>query len=86
MSNSQILQSVPIAILTGLGAYGGFPQPPKWWKRLTNFKIMNFLLVWLLVFQGGGGGNLVLTTIVSLIIFIIMEVSKYIEGDSSLVD
>ena len=71
MSDSQILQSVPITILTGLGAYGGFPQPPNWWKRLTNFKIMNFLLVWLLVFQGGGG-NLVLPQL-SLIIFIIMD-------------
>lgn len=84
--SGELLQSVPIAILTGLGAYGGFPQPPKWWKRLSRFKLMNYILVWVLIYQGGGGGNIYLTTAVSLVIFIVMEVSKIIEGDYDFTD
>ena len=36
MLNPELLEAVPLAVLTGLGAYGGFPQPPRWWFSTTT--------------------------------------------------
>lgn len=80
MLNPELLEAVPLAVLTGLGAYGGFPQPPRWWKKLSNFKLMNFIVLWILIYQGGGRTHAVLTTVVSIVIFTVMEVSKLLES------
>ena len=46
-----------LAIATALGAYGGFPDPPSWWKNLSKRKEFQFLTLWILVFQGGGNAE-----------------------------
>ena len=54
MLSPEVLESIPLAILTGLGAYGGFPRPPYWWARLSRFRVMQFITLWILIYQGGG--------------------------------
>ena len=83
MISNELLEAVPLAILTGLGAYGGFPQPPRWWQKLSNFKLMNFIVLWILIYQGGGRSHAILTSIISILIFTVMEVSKYFERKMS---
>ena len=62
-----------LAIATALGAYGGFPSAPIWWRKITQYKIVQFITLWLLVYQGGGKGELVWTTVVSLIVYFLMS-------------
>ena len=57
-----------LAIATALGAYGGFPSAPLWWRKITQYKITQ-LTLWLLVYQGGGKGELLWTTLVSAIVY-----------------
>ena len=40
-----------IAIATAVGAYGGFPKAPAWWEYISQFKIVQFLLLWVLVYS-----------------------------------
>jgi type IV secretory pathway TrbL component len=63
------LQRIILAFFTALGAYGGFPNPPSWWKKITGFLIVRIACLWALIYQGGGNANLILTTIVTAIIF-----------------
>ena len=68
-----------IAIATAIGAYGGFPDPPAWWKYLSQFKIVQFLLLWVLVYSSalpsGRKDNmeeLIFVTVVTAVIYGIM--------------
>tara|TARA_A100001015_G_scaffold48600_1_gene53692 strand:- start:2187 stop:2585 length:399 start_codon:yes stop_codon:yes gene_type:complete len=73
------IKKIPLALLTGLGAYGGFPTPPNWFQKMAKFRGFQFIVLWILVFQGGGGESILLTSIVSIFIYLIMEISKVIE-------
>tara|TARA_B100000886_G_C19993064_1_gene314861 strand:- start:81 stop:380 length:300 start_codon:yes stop_codon:yes gene_type:complete len=66
-----------LAIATALGAYGGFPSAPLWWRKITQYKITQFMTLWLLVYQGGGKGELLWTTLVSAIVFFLMSLFSY---------
>ena len=66
-----------LAIATALGAYGGFPSAPLWWRKITQYKITQFMTLWLLVYQGGGKGELLWTTLVSAIVFVLMSLFSY---------
>ena len=74
------IKKIPLALLTGIGAYGGFPTPPKWFQKMSKFRGFQFIVLWILVFQGGGGESILLTSIVSIVIYLIMEISKFIES------
>ena len=66
-----------MAIATALGAYGGFPSAPLWWRKITQYKITQFMTLWLLVYQGCGKGELLWTTLVSAIVFVLMSLFSY---------
>lgn len=42
----------PLAIV--LGAWGGFPEPPQIFKQLIQNELIQYFLVFALVYQGGG--------------------------------
>ena len=44
------------AIITGMGAFGGFPTPPKLFTQLFNITGFRWFAVFLLIWQGAGGG------------------------------
>ena len=44
------------AIITGMGAFGGFPTPPKLFIQLFNIPGFRWFAVFLLIWQGAGGG------------------------------
>ena len=45
------------ALGTGIGAFGGFPNPPKVFVQLTQNELVKWLLLFVLIWQGGGGGG-----------------------------
>jgi hypothetical protein len=63
------IKQIVLALFTALGAYGGFPNPPTWWKKLTKFLIVRIFCLWALIYQGGGNADIKLTTIITIIIF-----------------
>lgn len=66
-----------LAIATALGAYGGFPKAPRWWIKLAEYKVFQFITVWLLVFSRNQTGNEYLwTTIITCIIYFTMYASN----------
>ena len=64
------------AVLTALGAYGGFPQPPQWWSDLAQQDVFQFAALWVLVFQGNGKQDVTFTTIIAAGVFAAMKLSN----------
>lgn len=47
-------QQIILAVATAIGAFGGFPAPPRVFMQLTQNEIVQWALVFVLIFQGGG--------------------------------
>ena len=60
-----------------MGAYGGFPSAPVWWRKITQYKLTQFATLWILVYQGGGKGELLWTTLVSCIVYFLMSLFSH---------
>ena len=58
---------------TALGAWGGFPKPPKMFSNLAQNEIVQYLLVFVLVWQGGSGQNIRVAAIVALAMFVLVK-------------
>ena len=79
------MKQIVLALFTALGAYGGFPNPPKWWTQITKYMIVRVLCLWALIYQGGGNADIVLTTITTLVIFGIFNLPTILMGTASAV-
>ena len=64
-----------LILAAALGAYGGFPEAPLWWKMLTHKEWFQFLNLFLLIFAGAGFGQLYYSLLISILIYIIMKYS-----------
>ena len=57
MIKRQFIFIVLAAIGTGIGAFGGFPEPPKLFRQLIlKYEALRWLLLFILIWQGSGGG------------------------------
>lgn len=65
-----------LPLATAIGSMGGFPEPPKVFKDLTKIPLFQWLLVFVLTWQGGGGQNLQKSIVTTLILFVIVEALK----------
>ena len=84
MSTSVLLRSsftdVAFAVLTALGAYGGFPTAPQWWTDLAQTDAFHLAALWVLVFQGNGKQDVVFTTVIAIAVFGVMRLSSAISS------
>jgi hypothetical protein len=64
-------QQVILACATAIGAYGGFPNPPKAFNNIIKNELVQWMLVWILIYQGGGNQNIQLVTIVTIVMYVI---------------
>jgi hypothetical protein len=63
-------QDIILAFATGLGAFGGFPKPPRVFNNLLEtYPIFRWLLVFILVWQGGAKQDHKLATLITATIF-----------------
>lgn len=62
-----------LPIATGLGAFGGFPQAPAIFQELTKNELFQFLMLFVLIWQGGGGQDVAVAGITTLGFFIVMK-------------
>jgi len=69
-----------VLIATALGAYGGYPNPPVWWKQLSKYKLFQFFTVWILVYSCNNPDSKTIdylwTTVVACIIFFVMLMTQ----------
>ena len=66
-----------LTIATLLGAFGGFPDAPEIFKKFTKNELVQWLLVFVLLYQGGSGQDPKLALIVTIIAYLI---HKYISS------
>jgi ABC-type branched-subunit amino acid transport system permease subunit len=73
--------TIVLVSATILGAFGGFPKPPKVFTNLTQYSLVQWLLVFVLAYQGGSGQNVGLALMATLLTFVLYQVLKYFESD-----
>ena len=74
-----LLYNIITAIATLLGVIGGFPKPPKFIIKIITYKPIQWLLVYILLYQGGGDENILFTLIMTFCLFIIYQILYYFE-------
>ena len=65
------LWKVILAVCTGLGAWGGFPVPPRAFNSLVESELVQYGLVWVLLWQGGSGENWKLASLITSIMYVL---------------
>lgn len=72
-----------LPLITAVGAWGGFPNPPRVVQRLFAHKIVQYAMVFMLVYQGGSNQDLMVSAIVTAVIFVITKglnmLDKYLD-------
>ena len=71
-SIGQQVQPLILPLVTAVGAFGGFPDPPNMFKRVVKNKIVQYLLLFLLIWQGGGGQDWKLSAKVTAVVFVLI--------------
>jgi hypothetical protein len=66
---------------TILGAFGGFPQPPKAFVALTQYQVVQWALVFVLVYQGGSGQDPVLAGAATALTLVLYKAVRAIESN-----
>ena len=56
---------------TAIGAYGGFPPPPPIFKKLTEYELFQWSLVFILCYQGAAEEDYKTALISTVILYII---------------
>lgn len=68
-----------LPMLTLIGAWGGFPEPPKSFKKITQNRFFQYFFLWVLVMQGGASADADLSLVAVLIFVFISEIIKKYE-------
>jgi len=67
------------AIATVIGTLGGFQAAPKWFSNASKTALWQVLMGAILVFQGGGNLDFVYSLVVSVLFYMFIQLSSYIE-------
>lgn len=63
-----------LPVATALGAWGGFPQPPAFFTKLTQNELFQYAMLFVLLWQGGSGQDVQIAAIVTLAFYILTKV------------
>jgi hypothetical protein len=72
--NVPTTETIILAVATGLGAWGGFPEPPRGFNRLVGNDFFKYFLVFVLLMQGGAGKNYKLAGLVTAFMYILHKI------------
>jgi len=67
------LQTLALPLATGLGAFGGFPAAPVLFQDLAQNEWFQWLMVYVLIWQGGGGQRWDLALAGTVVVFVIYK-------------
>ena len=63
-----------LASATAIGAFGGFPQPPKVFTDLVQSnELFRYLLLFILIWQGGAGQDHKLAALITAAMYAIIK-------------
>ena len=60
-------------IATVMGAWGGFPKPPKVFLELTRFELFRWFLVFVLAYQGGAEEDIRQALAITVIFYLVTK-------------
>lgn len=63
-----------LVLATAIGAFGGFPTPPKMFTDLVKNEIVQWGLVFVLCYQGGAGQNVELAALATVVLYVAKKV------------
>jgi hypothetical protein len=66
---------------TIVGAFGGFPTPPKAFLNLASYQVVQWGLVFVLAYQGGAGEDPMLAAMATAITFVLYKAVKALENN-----
>lgn len=69
-----------LPLATAMGFLGGFPPAPNMIKKLQQMKLVQYLLLFVLIYQGGSGQDVQLALLTTLIVFIVNEALHMMEA------
>lgn len=62
-----------LPLISAIGAWGGFPSPPRVVQRLFSHKLVQYAMVFMLVYQGGSDQDLMVSAIVTAFIYVLTK-------------
>ena len=74
--NNNSKGTIGLALMTAVGAMGGFPTPPRQFTELTRDESFRYLLLWTLIYQGGGSQDPKLSTLATVLVYAIMQMLR----------
>jgi hypothetical protein len=77
---NEMIRPLVLPLVTALGAFGGFPEPPALFNKVIKNKIVQYLLLFLLIWQGGGGQDWMLSAKVTVVIFVLITVLNMLDS------
>ena len=69
-----------LPIATGLGAWGGFPEAPAFFKKLTGNEMFQYLMLFVLLWQGGARQDVKTSAIVTVVFYIVTKLLRATNG------
>ncbi len=69
-------QQIILAVATAIGAFGGFPSVPKSITNLFSNELVQWSLVFILIWQGGGSQDVKLSALVTVAMYIVVKMLK----------
>lgn len=67
------LNNLILPLATGLIAFGGYPQPPQFFRDLASNEWFQWLLVFILIWQGGAGQKWDLALVATTVLFLVTK-------------
>jgi hypothetical protein len=67
-------EAIILAVATGLGAWGGFPAPPRGFNRFVTNEYVQYALVFVLLMQGGAGKNYKLAGLITGVMYVLHKI------------
>lgn len=68
------------ALATMIGAFGGFPEPPHAFSALAQYQVVQWGLLFVLIYQGGGGADPVLSLVATIATFFMYKFVRLFES------
>ena len=74
VKRADVWQKIVHPVATVLGAWGGFPEPPSFFKRLTKNELFQYFLVFVLVYQGGEKMEIATSLMVTVGLYLLTKI------------
>ena len=64
------VQQMVLVMATAIGAFGGFPQPPRVFSSLAQNELVQWALVFVLCYQGGSGQDVKMAALATAVMYV----------------